>query len=50
MEVNPVTSIEYGAKANRPANSRLSKDKLDEAGFQRLPKWEDALERYLKLL
>lgn len=48
MTVKPVTTAEYGvSKAVRPFNSRLSKDKLDECGFKRLPKWEDALDRYI---
>lgn len=49
VEVNvvPVTSAEYGAKANRPMNSRMSKEKLTENGFERLPSWEDALKRYI---
>ena len=51
MKVNPVTTQEYtSAKAKRPLNSRLSKQSLDEAGFHRLPTWQDALGRYLKLL
>lgn len=50
MEVTPVTSAEYGAKANRPMNSRMSKEKLSDNGFERLPAWEDALERYLAAL
>ena len=52
VEVNviPVTSEEYGAKANRPANSRMSKAKLTENDFQRLPEWEDALKRYVQEL
>lgn len=48
MTVKDVTTAEYGAKAPRPANSRMSKDKLTENGFHRLPPWQDALERYLK--
>lgn len=48
VEVAPVTSDEYPAKAKRPANSRMSKKKLDENGFGRLPSWQDALKRYLK--
>ena len=48
-KVNPVTTEEYGlSKAKRPFNSRLSKDKLTEQGFERLPNWKDALHRYLK--
>ena len=48
VEVAPVTSDEYPAKAKRPANIRMSKKKLDENGFERLPSWQDALKRYLK--
>lgn len=47
MNVLPVTTEEYGAKANRPANSRMSKEKLTENGFEKLPTWEDALKRYI---
>lgn len=48
-KVLPVTSEQYGAKATRPKNSRFSKRSLDEAGFNRLPTWQDALRRYLEL-
>lgn len=50
MNVNviPVSSEEYKSKAKRPHNSRMSKDKLEANGFQRLPSWQNALERYLK--
>lgn len=47
VKVVPVTSAEYGAKANRPMNSRMSKERLTENGFERLPSWEDALKRYI---
>ena len=48
-KVNPVTTEEYGlSKAARPFNSRLDKSKLVEAGFDPLPSWQDALDRYLK--
>ncbi len=47
-EVIPVTTEEYGlSKAVRPFNSRLDKKKLVEAGFEPLPTWQDALNRYL---
>lgn len=50
-EVIPVTTEEYGlSKAARPFNSRLDKTKLIENGFQPLPTWQNALERYLKEL
>ena len=50
MDVNviPVSSAEYPAKAKRPSNSRMEKKKLVEAGFTPLPDWKDALQRYLK--
>ena len=47
--VIPVTTEEYGlSKAARPFNSRLDKSKLVENGFEPLPTWQDALERYLR--
>uniref|UniRef100_UPI0040570031 dTDP-4-dehydrorhamnose reductase n=1 Tax=Acetatifactor sp. TaxID=1872090 RepID=UPI0040570031 len=48
MKVLPVSSAEYAAKAKRPCNSRMSKDKLEANGFDRLPTWQDALKRYLQ--
>lgn len=45
--VNPVSSSQYITKAKRPLNSRLSKASLDEGGFERLPRWEEAVEEYL---
>lgn len=50
MKVVPVSTEEYGASANRPANSRMSKEKLTECGFRRLPDWRDALRRYIAAL
>ena len=50
MHVNvlPVTTAEYGeSKAKRPFNSRLDKSKLTDNGFQPLPDWRNALERYV---
>ena len=47
VEVNLVTSEEYITKAKRSKNSRLSKKSLDENGFNRLPRWEGALSRYI---
>ena len=49
VKVTPVTSAEYPAsKAKRPMNSRISKEKLSDNGFERLPDWKDAVARYLK--
>lgn len=51
VEVVPVTTAEYmAAKAKRPYNSRMNKDKLDANGFKRLPAWQDALARYLEII
>lgn len=48
-KVVPVTTEEYGlSKAARPFNSRLDKSKLTDNGFEPLPTWQNALERYLK--
>ena len=48
VKVTPTDSASYAAKARRPMNSRISKEKLTEMGFERLPQWQDALRRYLK--
>lgn len=50
VKVTPVDSSRFPAKAKRPSNSRISKDKLEENGFSRLPAWQDALSRYLKAI
>lgn len=49
VKVTPLTTAEYPAKAARPFNSRMSKDKLVNAGFKMLPEWQDALRRYLMI-
>jgi dTDP-4-dehydrorhamnose reductase len=48
VAVEAVPSSAYPVKAMRPKNSRMSKACLDEAGFKRLPSWQDALQRYLR--
>lgn len=52
IKINPISTAEYikqrPSQALRPLNSRLSKKSLDDAKFQRLPEWKDALSRYLK--
>lgn len=47
VEVLPLTTDQYPSIAKRPNNSRMSKQKLIEAGFTPLPDWKDALQRYL---
>lgn len=50
VEVTPVDSSAFPAKAKRPSNSRMSKAELDKNGFDRLPIWQDALRRYLDII
>ena len=47
IEVEKILTEDYPTPAKRPLNSRLSKKSLDEAGFERLPSWKDAIGRYL---
>ena len=51
MKINPITTIEYRKlvpnQADRPYNSRMSKESLSKAGFKRLPSWQDATSRYI---
>ena len=50
--INPVSTEEYyegkdmSKIAYRPRNSKLDKSKLVEAGFEMLPSWQDATDRY----
>ncbi len=50
VSVTPVSSGEFPAKAKRPENSRMSKEKLSEQGFERLPDWKDAVKRYVDII
>lgn len=51
VKVNPVTTEEYKRlvpnQADRPLNSRMSKSSLEKEGFERLPTWQNAVERYI---
>lgn len=54
-EINPVSTEEYleitkTKQAYRPRNSKLDKSKLTENGFEMLPSWQDATDRYCKEL
>ena len=47
-EIIPVSTAEYGfSSAKRPFNSRLDKSKLSKMGFDQLPTWQDAIERFI---
>ena len=45
--INPIPTSEYPSKAVRPFNSRMSKIVLIKNGFSLMPRWEDALKRYI---
>ena len=47
VEVEEIFTVDYPLPARRPFNSRMSKKSLDDAGFERLPTWQDAVKRYL---
>lgn len=49
VDVSPIGSDAYPAKAKRPSNSRMDKNKLVKNGFEPLPDWKDALNRYLEI-
>jgi dTDP-4-dehydrorhamnose reductase len=50
VTVHHITTEQFGAPANRPKNSRMSKQKLIDNGFALLPTWQDATMRYLALI
>ncbi|MDF2000014.1 dTDP-4-dehydrorhamnose reductase [Peribacillus frigoritolerans] len=47
VKVNSISTEEYKTRAERPKNSRMSKQKLKDKGFNTLPTWKDALVRYI---
>lgn len=46
-QVNFIKTSDYPTKAQRPNNSKLSKQSLLDSGFKPLPHWKDALKRYI---
>lgn len=46
-KINFIQTNEYPSKAARPFNSRMSKDRLLENGFKKLPEWRTSLKKYL---
>jgi dTDP-4-dehydrorhamnose reductase len=48
VEVKPITTAEFGAKAGRPAYSVLDSSQLEAVIGRRLRPWEEALTEYLK--
>ncbi|NFA43039.1 dTDP-4-dehydrorhamnose reductase [Clostridium botulinum] len=48
-KINYISTNEYKTKAIRPLNSRLSKKSLLDSGFNYLPSWKNALNRFKKI-
>jgi len=48
IEINPVSSDEFETKAERPRNSRLSKNSFIDNKFDLLNEWNESLKQFLK--
>lgn len=46
-KLSPITAVEYGAKARRPAYSVLENRNLKQLGLDDMQPWKDALKEYL---
>lgn len=49
IKINPIKTSDYPTKAQRPLNSRLSKEKLIKMGFKPLRSWKLAIKDYLDI-
>jgi dTDP-4-dehydrorhamnose reductase len=49
IEVEPITSTQYAAPAQRPAYSVLAIDKLKALIGHKLPTWQNALAEFLRM-
>lgn len=47
VQIQPISSAESSRPARRPRNSRLENRRLQSLGIPLLPRWQDALGRYL---
>lgn len=50
VKVNSITTEEYPTRAVRPKNSRMSKQKLIDNGFEPLQDWKKATKHYIAQL
>ncbi|MGH0926638.1 dTDP-4-dehydrorhamnose reductase [Bacillus pacificus] len=50
VKVNSITTEEYPTRAVRPKNSRMSKQKLIDNGFEPLQDWKKAIKHYITQL
>lgn len=48
IDITPISTSEYPTKANRPINSKMSKDKLINNGFKQLRSWKEAVREYTR--
>lgn len=48
VKVNHITTAEYPTRAQRPMNSRLSKESLTIDNFKNLKNWQNAVKNYLQ--
>jgi dTDP-4-dehydrorhamnose reductase len=48
IKVNSITTEEFLTRSIRPKNSRMSKQKLKENGFNLLPTWQESLVHFIK--
>lgn len=49
IDVIPIATSQYPTKAQRPMNSKMSKQKLIYNGFKTLRNWQDAVEEYINI-
>jgi dTDP-4-dehydrorhamnose reductase len=47
-KVSPISTAEFGAKAPRPKNSRLSSERFEKVAGYKLRGWKEALKSYLE--
>lgn len=50
ITVKKIKTEDYPTKAKRPKNSKFSKEKLDHAKINRLPMWNDGVQRFISSL
>lgn len=48
--VKSIMSKDYPTRAKRPENSRMNKSRLVNEGFNKLPKWEEAITKFIDCL
>ncbi|SCX77196.1 dTDP-4-dehydrorhamnose reductase [Alkaliphilus peptidifermentans] len=49
VKVNPINTEDYPTKANRPLNSKMSKNKMVEFDFKQLPHYKSSIGQYVMM-